>query len=113
MKISLSKVVGSAVVVLVFIAIGYWFGTAGLLSGGAVVAVAAGRARRGVESSVVIAETASSEISSAVDGINLRIDRLESSARESGGNEGENRSNHDPDSGLIVDRPRLRITDKG
>lgn len=113
MKVSPSNILVITILVLVFVAIGYYFGSVGLLAGGATVAVVAGRARSRVDEISDVVEAASDDISSSVEGSKARIVNLESSASKGKEESRESRLNHDPSSGLSVERPRLRVSKDG
>ena len=112
-KASPSNILAVIVLVLVFVGIGYYFGSIGLLAGGATVAVVAGRARSRVDQISDVAGAASDDISSSVEGSKVRVVNLESSASKTKEESRERRLNHDPDSGLSVERPKLRVTKDG
>jgi len=101
----------TTIIVIVFFAIGYWFGAAGLLAGGAGVAVIAGRARKRLDQVTDTVDSAISSIDSSIKDSKGRLDKIESSALEVESESRQDRSSVDPYDSLILERPKLRDTE--
>ena len=113
MSKKLSNILTLAVLIIVFVALGYWLGSIGLLAGGAGVAAVANRARKKIDKVSSAADSAIAVIDGSIQASKERVSRLEKSSEESKNEAKADRLDVDPYESLVVDRPKLRISNDG